>query len=366
MRCLKLRDDNLKRIVRDHVDNSTGNDILRRVICNIINTRKNSFEQLSQLIFDTLLIQNYSVNSLPVIRNNIIRHIVSEKPMTYHVFEFMMTMVFKEKIPDDPEIEHKCLLGSTGRAVDYRGKRVGRLKVLNIIGRDEANDIVWLCRCECGNELSVKSVYLKMRTVRSCGCLAKELAGNRLRTHGMTKTREFKTWDSMKQRCYNPNSKHYPDYGARGIKVCDRWLESFENFYDDMSEKPEGMSIDRIDVNLDYEPDNCKWSTTKEQNNNMRHTLRFDDGTPIGTFASDNNISYHNVLRWLNRGLTKHDMIAKHEKIGSNSCIFDDEMTLIEFCNKYGLVYSSAYKFFKQGFTKEEILAKFKPTLINS
>lgn len=92
-----------------------------------------------------------------------------------------------------------------------------------------------------------------------------------MRTHGMSNTPEYKAWFEMKRRCYNKNRKGYKNYGGRGIKVCDRWLESFENFYEDMGDRPSpNHSLDRIDVNGNYEPSNCKWSDRTEQNYNQR------------------------------------------------------------------------------------------------
>jgi len=93
--------------------------------------------------------------------------------------------------------------------------------------------------------------------------------GNRT-THGLRQHPLYKTWCNMKQRCNNPNQPKYKNWGGRGIKVCDRWLNSFENFIQDMGERPQGTSIDRINVNGNYEPNNCRWATIKEQNNNKR------------------------------------------------------------------------------------------------
>jgi hypothetical protein len=100
------------------------------------------------------------------------------------------------------------------------------------------------------------------------------MVSKRRTTHGMSFTPERVCWKSIKSRCYDHNNIYYKDYGGRGIKVCDRWLEKFENFFEDMGKKPSSNhSIDRIDVEGDYEPSNCKWSTTKEQNRNKRSTV---------------------------------------------------------------------------------------------
>ena len=131
------------------------------------------------------------------------------------------------------------------------------------------------CVCDCGNEKYVILDKLKSSYTSSCGCNRKKNSTSYIDIHGLSKSITYKSWESMKARCYNPNNKNYKDYGGRGIKVCDRWKNSFINFYSDMGERPEGTSIDRINVNGDYEPSNCRWATKKEQAINRRTTKNY-------------------------------------------------------------------------------------------
>jgi hypothetical protein len=157
---------------------------------------------------------------------------------------------------------------------DLRSCRFGSLTVVEptwVNGRG-----FWRCKCDCGQERVVTTSVLRLGLLDNCGCLAKERrrknAATANLTHGASRSREYSTWSGMWQRCRNPKSVAFAKYGGRGISVCDRW-RLFENFLADMGRRPAGTSLDRIDVNGNYEPGNCRWATPEEQNKNQRTSL---------------------------------------------------------------------------------------------
>lgn len=158
--------------------------------------------------------------------------------------------------------------------IEMTGRRFNRLTVISETTRIHPKRPMYICLCDCGTMKNVEGRRLREGVVKSCGCLSKETTKSRSTTHGMTDSVEYKVWCGIKRRCLNKNDKRFQSYGGRGIKICDSWKNSFESFFSDMGYRPDGFSIERIDVNGDYEPKNCKWIKLSSQASNKRSNIR--------------------------------------------------------------------------------------------
>lgn len=156
-----------------------------------------------------------------------------------------------------------------GQFIDLTGQRFGRLRVLSIAGKNKHSQLLWRCKCDCGEECVSLGFVMRRGEKQSCGCLQREAIASVNRSHGMAGTPIYAIHHAMMQRCYDKNSHAYDRYGARGINVCEKW-QTFEGFYADMGDKPDGMSLERKDNDGDYCPENVVWATAKQQANNTR------------------------------------------------------------------------------------------------
>lgn len=200
------------------------------------------------------------------------------------------------------------------KLIDMTGKKFGRLTVTSRgENRNSRKDSYWNCICDCGNEAIVSGYKLRTGHTQSCGCLHSEVCADMLRTHGYSDTPTHVSWRSMIQRCTDPNSTSYPNYGGRGIAICERWL-TFENFLEDMGIRPDDCTLDRIDANGNYEPNNCKWSTISEQNNNTRGNRMVEVNNELVSMAEASRLTgvpYHVLFRRLEQNMSDAEAISK-------------------------------------------------------
>lgn len=189
-----------------------------------------------------------------------------------------------------------------GKLIDLTGQRFERLMVVeraeNHVQANGSRKTQWLCLCDCGNYVTVQGANLKNGHVKSCGCYGKNFPSHT--KHGQRHTRLYKIWQRMKQRCYDANVKSYENYGRRGIAVCDEWLYNFEAFHDWAMANGyrDDLTIDRIDVNGNYCPENCRWVSRKVQGNNKRnnHNITYKGKTQtLSQWCEELDLSYGTI-----------------------------------------------------------------------
>lgn len=165
------------------------------------------------------------------------------------------------------------------KPIDLTGKKFGKLLVIKQSDLYKNNHILWVCKCECGNEYLVRGQSLRSGKTTHCGCSRHKY----LQNSDQNKIRLRSIWRGMKDRCYNTKHRQYKNWGERGITVCDEWIDDFENFYNWAMENgyEKNLTLDRVDVNKNYEPNNCRWSSMAEQccNKTNNIMLTFDNET---------------------------------------------------------------------------------------
>lgn len=205
---------------------------------------------------------------------------------------------------------------------NLEGKRFGRLIAKSPI-RDNNKNIKWICICDCGNICTPYAFSLKNGRTQSCGCFGKEQRVKANTKHNMTNLRIYSCWEHMKDRCNNKNFKQYKDYGGRGISVCEEWY-NFENFYNWSMENGynDNLTLDRIDVNGNYCPENCRWATRREQQLNKRNNVFLTmNGITMAQkeWAKKLGIRDHVIIDRLKRGWTVEEALtiptSNHKKI---------------------------------------------------
>lgn len=203
--------------------------------------------------------------------------------------------------------------------IDLTGQRFGRLTVLrrgeNALRKDGRHNATFVCQCDCGNVVTVLAIHLKTGNTQSCGCIHKESIGNLNKTHGQTKTRLYRIYLRMKQRCTNESLSDYQHYGGRGISVCDEW-STFEPFLEWAMQTGYNntLTIDRIDNSQGYSPDNCRWVTMAVQANNKRNNrlLTHDGKTQtLSQWATEIGIGRSTIEARLSRGWSISDALTK-------------------------------------------------------
>lgn len=238
------------------------------------------------------------------------------------------------------------------------GKEFGKLTVIEFAGVNNHNKSLWKCSCECGGETIATTGNLNSGNSKSCGC--EKHRGNR-RTHGMADSRIYNIWSRMKARCLNENDAHYSDYGGRGISVNKEWINSFTKFYEWSIDNgyTDELTIDRIDVNGNYEPSNCRWITIGEQQKNKRNNIHIDiNGIEMiaSEWASISEAKSQTILSRVRKGWSGKDLIVedarrKYDKELIVKALDEKNKTglsLKKIADKYGINYYTLWNHYNK------------------
>lgn len=198
------------------------------------------------------------------------------------------------------------------------GKKFNKLTVI-----EKLENNYYLCKCDCGNTKKIRKDHIINKTIKSCGCLQRKVAKKLSTKHNLSNSKLYKVWGGIKERCLNKNNKSYKNYGGRGITVCKEWLDDFMSFYQwaIINGYKNNLSIDRIDVNGNYEPSNCRWITQKQQCNNTRVNVTIIFNNEIHTlsqWAEITGISYSALRHRIQRNWTVEKALTTPQKIIGN------------------------------------------------
>ena len=203
------------------------------------------------------------------------------------------------------------------------GQLFGRLTVIDtaedLVSKSGYHTVMWRCRCDCGNIVTVRGKCLRQGVTKSCGCLQREELSARVSKHRGFGSRLYAIWNSMRQRCNNPNHKAYKNYGGRGITICDEWDDyavfrewAFSAGYDETA--PRGTyTLDRIDVDSGYSPENCRWASMREQSNNKRNTIFIEyegETLPLIEWSRRLGLDYTTAWKRYSNGLSPNEILA--------------------------------------------------------
>lgn len=245
------------------------------------------------------------------------------------------------------------------KIIDMVGKRFGRLVVTARGKNSQDGKPQYVCICDCGNTCLVRGKLLRTGRTQSCSCYRYEQLNKALTKHGYCFTKTYQSWVGMKDRCLNPQSKFYKNYGGRGITVCDRWMK-FENFLSDMGHRPKRKSLERIDVNRGYEPSNCCWATMRQQANNKRNTVRITyNGVTqtISAWADQLGIPRTTINVRYHKGLPPEQVLAP-KRVVETILFKGRRMTWPEVAKAAGIPYVTLRHRLRQGMPLQKAIQK--------
>lgn len=233
-----------------------------------------------------------------------------------------------------------------GKIIDLTGKTFGRLTVIRYAGKAKNQKALWECECSCGNRIIAQGVNLRNGNTSSCGCLHKEKFNGY--KHGLKHTKLYNIWGAMKARCLNPHTKSYKNYGGRGITICEEWINDFKCFYDWAISNgyEENLSIDRIDVNGNYEPSNCRWVDAETQANNTRTNRKIEYNGKILTIAQWEKATGLPIWNRLNSGWTLEECFERPLNYKQHSVFEYDgkAYTIVELSKLFDIPYYTLYR----------------------